>query len=90
VVVNVATRHSGVLPEGKLPSISAAITDESSQIRSTIRWKREIPEEIQKSPAHNCFLILIDGPLSPSAYSGEDDRRFRANVTGDSAGSALL
>jgi hypothetical protein len=24
------------------------------------------------------------------AYSGEDDRRFRANVTGDSAGSALL
>jgi hypothetical protein len=24
------------------------------------------------------------------AYSGEDDRRFRANVTGDSTGSALL
>ena len=23
-------------------------------------------------------------------YSGEDDRRFRPNVTGDSAGSALL
>jgi hypothetical protein len=33
------------------------------------------------------------GCTSPSAaaeYSGEDDRPFRANVTGDSAGSALL
>jgi len=28
--------------------------------------------------------------MSLGEYSGEDDRRFRANVTGDSAGSALL
>jgi hypothetical protein len=32
----------------------------------------------------------VDRRRNLCEYSGEDDRRFRPNVTGDSAGSALL
>jgi len=39
-----------------------------------------VPRQIRFRPVANRYL---------SAYSGEDDRLFRRNVTGDSAESAL-
>jgi len=35
-------------------------------------------------------VMRVFSSESSSAYSRQDDRRFRTNVTGDSAGSALL
>jgi hypothetical protein len=48
------------------------------------QWKRTM------NTPQSFFLPLSSEVVGFPEYSGEDDRRFRPNVTGDSAGSALL